>query len=104
MMKMNRSHEIQINAVAFRSDEGAWIVQGIEHDISTFAHDVLDIPTAFERTIMEYVCITTSLGRKPLEGIKAAPERFKAMFDAAENKVMRVNPKIPGADIRVLVA
>ena len=53
---------------------------------------------------MEYVCITTSLGRKPLEGIKAAPERFKAMFDAAENKVMRVNPKIPGADIRVLVA
>lgn len=101
---MKEAFEIQINAVAFMGDQGTWIVQGIEHDISAFADNVLDIPDVFERTIMEYVCITTSLGRKPLEGIKAAPDRFKDMFDAANRKLSLVGTKMPGADIRVIAS
>ena len=99
---MKREIEIHINAVAFRGDDGEWVVQGIEHDISAFTYDVMDIPDVFERAVMEYVCITQSLNRAPLAGIKAAPARFKRMFETAKRKL--VDTDKPDRDIRLVQA
>jgi hypothetical protein len=73
---------IRINAVAFPEGE-VWVVQGIEYDICTHARNASDVPAAFFRAVVENACITEHLGRKPLEGIRPAPERFRAMFDEA---------------------
>lgn len=76
------SEVIRINAIAFEEGD-AWVVQGIEYDIVAHADDVRKLPDAFTRAVLENCLITEHLGRKPLEGIKPAPERFRAMFDRA---------------------
>ncbi len=98
---------ITISAVAFE-EEGVWVVQGIEYDICTHAKDPASVPTAFMRAIAENACITQHLGREPLEGIKPAPARFKALFDEAVTQVKPVRdglglPHLPIAamDIRL---
>ncbi len=102
---------LQLNAVAFQED-GVWIVQGVDYDIATFTHDVNDVPEAFMKAVMEYVCITVQLGREPLQGVKSAPSHFKDMFDAAKSKVSPVHDQVianhmlpkPAIDIRLAAA
>jgi hypothetical protein len=55
---------ININAIAYREGD-AWIAQGIEYDIVAQASDVISLPDAFTRAVMENICITEHLGRKP---------------------------------------
>jgi hypothetical protein len=98
---MDKVMDIKLSAVAFESEPGIWIVQGIEHDISTFVDKVQDIPEAFERTVMEYVFMTCSLGRQPLQGIKPAPEKFKKMFESARSSLALVKPHERDLDIRL---
>jgi hypothetical protein len=74
--------KILINAVAFQEGE-AWVVQGIEYDIVAHAYDVKALPDAFGRAVMENIVITEHLGRRPLEGIKPAPKRFRDLFELA---------------------
>jgi hypothetical protein len=100
---------ITINAVAFPEGE-IWVVQGIEYDICARASDPASVPAAFMRAIAENACICEQLGRKPLEGIKPAPEHFKAMFDMARAKVSAVGdlgiptPSVSAMDIRLAKA
>jgi hypothetical protein len=97
---------ITINAVAFPEGE-VWVVQGVEYDICTHARNAAGVPAAFVRAVVENACITEHLGRKPLEGIKPAPERFKAMFNDAVTQLRPVKaidvPNLPivAMDIRV---
>lgn len=83
---------VQINAVAFE-EGGAWVAQGIEYDIVAMANDVRDLPDAFMRAVVENILITQHLGRAPLEGIGAAPARFRDLFESAptEMRPVRVN-------------
>jgi hypothetical protein len=76
------SNVIRINAVAFEEGD-AWVVQGVEYDIVAHADDVRKLPDAFARAVLENMTVTEHLGRRPLEGIKAAPQRFREMFDTA---------------------
>ncbi len=92
--------DIHISAVAYQAD-GQWLVQGIEYDILTRAKDPSDVPLAFMRAVVANVCISEQLGRRPLEGIKPAPERFKAMFDAALTSVRSVQPGKQAADLDI---
>lgn len=96
------SDRIHINAVAYREGD-AWVIQGIEYDIVAHASDIVDLPNAFSRAVMENVCITEHLGRQPLQGIKPAPQRFSEMFDAADWEVRPTKPQ-PVADLAVRVA
>ena len=73
---------LKINAVAFKEGD-AWIVQGIEYDIVAHATTITALPLAFTRAVLENMLITEHLGRRPLEGIKPAPERFRQLFDNA---------------------
>jgi hypothetical protein len=78
--------KVHINAIAYEED-GAWIAQGIEYDIVAYAHDVLQLPDAFARAVVENMGITKHLGRQPLEGVKPAPPRFREMFERATVEV-----------------
>lgn len=99
------SDKIRINAVAFQ-DGDAWIAQGIEYDIVALAHDVRDLPDAFSRAVMENICITEHLGRAPLQGIKAAPEHFRQLFEnaVAEVRPVRHRGKGPSVSVRLATA
>jgi hypothetical protein len=81
---------ININAIAYKEGD-AWIAQGIEYDIVAQASDVISLPDAFTRAVLENICITEHLGRKPLEGIKSAPSRFHEMFESAKVEVRATN-------------
>lgn len=81
---------IIINAIAFREGE-SWIAQGIEYDIVAQASDVISLPDAFGRAVMENILITDHLGRKPLEGIKSAPLHFHEMYKTAKVEVRATN-------------
>lgn len=83
---------ISINAIAYKEGD-AWIAQGIEYDIVAQASDVISLPDAFTRAVLENICITEHLGRKPLEGIKCAPSRFHEMFEAATVEVRSTNQR-----------
>jgi hypothetical protein len=83
---------ININAIAYREGD-AWIAQGIEYDIVAQASDVISLPDAFTRAVMENICITEHLGRKPLEGIKSAPPQFLEMFKSAKIEVRATNQR-----------
>jgi hypothetical protein len=83
---------ISINAIAYREGD-AWIAQGIEYDIVAQADDVVSLPDAFTRAVLENIHITEHLGRQPLQGIKSAPMRFHEMFEAAKVEVRATNQR-----------
>lgn len=82
MLELEELEKIQINAIAFQEGE-TWVVQGIEYDIVAHANDVKALPDAFGRAVMENMTITEHLGRRPLEGIKPAPQRFRELYELA---------------------
>ena len=93
----------QIRAVAFKEGD-IWVVQGIEYDVVAQTTDPFDAPIAFLKTLVSTMLINQSLGRKGLEKIKPAPERFLAMFENARTELRPVGPlpvesEIPRPDI-----
>ena len=96
------SHNIQINAVAFQEggDHGLWVVQGIEYDIVAHCSSVEAIPDAFMRAVIENARITEHLGRKPLEGIRPAPDRFREMYNRSKTELKPVALSAPVSTMR----
>ena len=94
--------QFRINAVAFKEGD-AWVVQGIEYDIVAHAYDVTKLPQAFLRAVVENMIITQHLGRAPFEGIKAAPERFRSMFEEAETEMRPLKKMEEWPDVAVRV-
>jgi hypothetical protein len=92
----------KIHAVAFMEGD-TWVIQGIEHDIVAHAKDVTALPYAFMRAITENVFVGQHLGRKPLEGIRPAPERFRELYENAQVEVRptRRNKSDPEVAVRV---
>jgi hypothetical protein len=99
---MPTTSEFQINAIAFKEGD-AWIVQGVEYDIVAHAYDVAKLPYAFARAVLENIIITEHLGRKPLEGIKPAPSRFREMYEHAETEMRSIRPldRAPNVSVRL---
>jgi len=98
------SPHFKINAIAFKEGD-AWVIQGIEYDIVAHTDDVTTLPQAFMRAVMENMIVTEHLGRKPLEGIKPAPERFRTLYDDAEveMRATKKNEEWPEVAVRVAV-
>ena len=97
----NFSH-FHINAVAFK-EGNAWVIQGIEYDIVAHAYDVTAAPHAFMRAVVENMVITEHLGRRPLEGIKPAPERFRSMYEEAEVEMRPVKKQKQWPEVAVRI-
>ena len=90
------STEIYVRAVAFQEGD-AWVAQGIDYDIVAHASTLTDLPTAFTRAVLENACITSQLGREPMEGIKPAPEHYRLMFEEATIEVRLIRGEAPRA-------
>ena len=85
------SRRVHINAIAFQEGD-VWVVQGIEYDIVAHALDITAVTDAFMRAVAENACISEHLGRKPLEGIRPAPEQYRAMFEQATLEMRTLGP------------
>jgi hypothetical protein len=90
-----------VHAVAFKEGE-TWVAQGIEYDIVAHSREVTALPQAFMRAVLENILITEHLGRRPLEGIKAAPQRFRDLLDDAITEMTPVK-KDPRVEVSLRV-
>ena len=67
--------------VVFYEDGDFWVAQAIEFDIAARADKPSKLPRAFERAVTGEPCRQSRTGRQRLEGISAAPERFRELFE-----------------------
>jgi hypothetical protein len=96
-------NQVRINAVAYEEGD-AWVAQGIEYDIVAHASDIRDLPDAFMRAVMENICVTEHLGRKPLQGIQPAPAHFRTLFESAATEMRPVTQRTGRPDVAVRLA
>lgn len=99
---------IQISAVVFQEGD-AWVAQGLEYDIAAHAPDMLALPHAFMRALIENAQITMHLGRAPLAGVPRAPKKFHEMSDRATFELRpvgaisdRIGTAVPDLTMRVI--
>jgi hypothetical protein len=83
--------EGQVRAVAFKEGD-VWVVHGVEYDIVTQTKDLLDAPSAFLKTLISTMVANQRLGRKGLEAVTAAPEKFRRMFESATMELTPTGP------------
>jgi hypothetical protein len=79
---MKQHSEINVSVVAFER-EGQWIAQCVEYDIAAFSDSLAALPDAFSNALFANICINQHLGRDGLDGVPAAPARFRDMFESA---------------------
>jgi hypothetical protein len=77
------SKRIEVSVVAFQEGE-LWVAQCVEYDIAAFAKSLPELSKAFERAMAANLCVNADLGRNALDGVPAAPERFRQLFDKAD--------------------
>jgi hypothetical protein len=75
--------KIEVSVVAFQ-DGDVWVAQCVEYDIAAFAKSLAELPKAFERAVAANLCVNADLGQNGMDGIPAAPERYRVLFDAAD--------------------
>lgn len=80
------SDKIKFHVIAYQEAD-VWLAQGVEYDILARADSFDLLPTAFSEAVAKTVAIGAAFGaafdREPLDGIKPAPAKFKAMLDAS---------------------
>jgi glucose-6-phosphate 1-dehydrogenase len=78
---MEPTQAIKLSVVAFQEGE-TWIAQCVEYDIAAHATQLTQIPAAFERVLIDNLCVNAELGRTGLDGIPPGPPIFAKMFAA----------------------
>ncbi len=81
----------KIDVVAFMDHDGRWVAQGIQYDIAASAKSPSGLRKAFIRTLSANLVMNAKLGREGLDGIPPAPERFRALFEEAEEQLVSVS-------------
>jgi hypothetical protein len=103
---MNQKIEIAVNVVAYEHD-GRWIAQCVEYDIAAFADSLVALPDAVFDAVSANFCINQHLGRNGLDGIPAAPVKFRELFETASldvhqrNQDVSLPPSVRVKEIRV---
>lgn len=87
----------EIRAVAFREGD-IWVIQGIDYDVVAQTNDPLDAPVAFLKTLISTILVNQHLGRKGMEKIKPAPDRFREMFERATVELTPTGPLPSGTE------
>ncbi|HZZ32391.1 MAG TPA: hypothetical protein VFE10_10395 [Phenylobacterium sp.] len=77
---------IEVSAVAFQ-DGDMWVAQCVEYDIAAFSRHLAELPKAFERALAANFCANADLGRDALDGIPAAPPKFRELFEHADSRL-----------------
>jgi hypothetical protein len=104
---------LQIRAIAFQ-EGGVWVGQVLEYDIVAHAPTLSQLRTELSRALVENARISQELGRKPLEGIAPAPEKFQRLWRDADEEVRPVRatkpqsarkaPFVPNVELRLAAA
>jgi hypothetical protein len=85
-------NQLKIDVVAFMDRDGNWIAQGIQYDIAARAPSPLGLREAFQRQLLANLALNARLGREGLDGVPPAPDRFRALFEAAKEQLISVSP------------
>jgi hypothetical protein len=83
LLREKMTKRIEVSAVAYQVGD-QWVAQCLEYDIAAFAKSLTELPRAFERAMAANMCVNADLGRDALEGIPAAPSRFRELFEQAD--------------------
>jgi hypothetical protein len=99
----------EIDVIAFVTKDGTWIAQGVQYDIVARAKSPTALRDAFRRQISANIELNKKFGRSGLEGIPAAPEKFKRLFDEARERMSptatpQESPKFSSENIRLTEA
>ncbi len=84
---MAASH-IVISVVFFREAGGAWVAQGLEHDIAAHGATVPEARVAFERTVGGYLRLDARMGRDPLSTLEPAPTMYWDVWNRVATKAL----------------
>jgi hypothetical protein len=80
-----------LRVVVFQED-GLWVGQCLEHDITSRAISLPALREEIELAVCATVAIAQELGREPFEGIARAPQRFWDMFEHAATNLDEAKP------------
>ena len=103
-------HEIKISAVVFREGD-QFVAQGLEYDICAYGKNVTDAQRKFLRAVLSNALVCLELGKAPMEGIKAAPQKYWDMFKASDVRIEKIDqdttpirvPHMPAPIIRPMM-
>jgi hypothetical protein len=74
---------LKLNVVLF-IECGCWVAQCLEHDIAAQASTIRDVKHLIIKTISAEAKLDANAGRRPLESVKPAPQRYWRMFEEGE--------------------
>ena len=85
-----------LSVLIFQESPGAWVAQGLEHDIAAHGADVETAKVAFERTLAGYFTMSLKSRREPLASLPGpAPEQY---WEAWRKVTERQTEKVPASD------
>ena len=89
-----------ISVIAFH-DEGVWIAQCVEYDISVSAETLPKLRQAFEKAVLANICVNKKLGRSGLDGNPPAPSHFRDLFDNADTDLHPIQQAPSPAPVKI---
>jgi hypothetical protein len=93
-------NQVRISVIAFH-DEGKWIAQCVEYDIAASAETLPKLRKAFEKAVIANICVNKELGHSGLDGIPAAPSKFRDLFNNADTGLHAIKPASSPAPVEI---
>jgi hypothetical protein len=70
--------------VVLKSENGYWIVQGLEYDIAAQGKDIAKAKESFVKTIVGHLTFAAQRGIAPFQGVNKAPRVYWNAFEKGE--------------------
>lgn len=93
--------EVKELRVLFFQDGNRWVAQCIDYDICTSGSSIPEAQQHFGEAFVAELGLSYELKRQPLEGVPAAPEHYRRLFEETHERLEGQFPiEVPaGADI-----
>jgi hypothetical protein len=90
--------QFRISVVLYQ-ENGVWIAQGLQHDITARGADPVEASERFNQKLGAEFIMSMEIGEAPLSGVPRAPQEFWDMYEAAKMKGFSVDtPPIQMSD------
>lgn len=71
-------------SVVLYQEDGIWIAQGLQFDITARGSDPVEASERFNQKIGAEFIMSMEIGEEPLAGVPRAPQEFWDMYEAAK--------------------
>jgi hypothetical protein len=71
-------------SVVLYQEDGIWIAQGLQYDITARGADPVEASERFNQKIGAEFIMSMEIGEEPLSGVPRAPQEFWDMYEAAK--------------------